>query len=165
MNLRIYQPASVEPGEFVTYWSKLYPKQDDAEHYTPNIGSRAPDALKKLFLWKFGKRFAAKTRKDVETIIISRLAELNALPDDLSAADFLRRFSKDGAIFRIFLLHCWSPIELWSHKKKIAAYLQDYLAFHSFFAAFDQRSVDRALWAFGKFIKTSRLPGGCRHRH
>jgi hypothetical protein len=47
----------------------------------------------------------------------------------------------------------------------IAAYLQDYLAFYSKFAAFDSRPVDRALWTFGKFLKASRLAGGCWHRH
>lgn len=190
MNLTIYRPASVAPDEFVAYWSAQYPKQEDVLLYTPNINDgRSPRALYDLFLWKSGAWLAKKWRKAVETKIIPRFAELNTLPEDISAADFLRRFSEGGAIFRIFLLHCWWPkrfpiydqhvhramsvaktgqceeIEGWPDDRKIDSYLRDYLPFHSEFATLDQRSVDQALWAFGKFLKTSRLPGGCRRRH
>jgi hypothetical protein len=189
MSLTIYQLQAVSPSEFVAYWCKLYPVHEDVELYTPNIGLRLPEALHKLFLWKFGKRFAAKTKQSVDANVISRLAELNELSENLSARDFLDRFPTGGAIFRIFLLHCWNPkrfpiydqhvhramsvaekglceeIEIWPNAKKVDAYIDQYLPFYGTFVGLDSRSIDQALWAFGKFIKSSQLPGGCRRRH
>ncbi len=182
MKLMTYQPTSASPDEFVEYWSKVYPEQEDADLYRLNIGHLSQKALQDLFLWKFGLRFAVTTRKAVEKEIIPRLDELNTLPNNLGADVFLRRFSKGGAVFRIFLLHCWrhkrfpiydqhvhramsaikfgqcEEIGAWSDKEKVASYLDDYLAFHRAFAGSNERRVDMALWAFGKFIKTSRLP-------
>lgn len=186
MNLTVYQPTSVTPDAFVSYWSAVYPEQDDVDLYSPHIGSLSPEALHHLFRWKFGARFAVATRRSVDTQVIPRLAELKGLPEDCDACAFLRLFSQGGAIFRIFLLHCWRPkrfpiydqhvhramgaiesghceeMEGWPDGRKITSYLESYIPFHRMFAASDQRLVDRALWAFGRFIKASRLPGGCR---
>lgn len=186
MSLIIYPPTPVAVDTFVAYWGAVYPQQEDLELYTPHIGNCSAEALRHLFNGKFGARFAVATSKSVQANVIPRLAELNALPEDLDAAAFLRLFSKGGAIFRIFLLHCWRPnrfpiydqhvhramsvvesgrceeIETWSDAKKIASYVKRYLVFHKTFCAWDQRLVDRALWAFGRFIKTAPLPGACR---
>ncbi len=182
MNPIIYVPTSVSPRDFVAYWSALYPVEDDAELYSPNIGTMSPQAIDDLFAWKFGQRFAVNTQKSVQENVIPRLSELHDLPRDLTAEEFLARFVTGGAIFRIFLLHCWCPdrfpvydqhvhramsviesgqceeIEMWSDANRISAYLRRYLPFHAIFVDSHQRSVDRALWSFGKFIKRSRLP-------
>ncbi len=45
-----------------------------------------------------------------------------------------------------------------SDEQKIGRYLRRYVSFHRRFGGFDQRKVDRAFWAFGKFMKTWRFP-------
>ena len=104
------------------------------------------------------------------------------MPKDTSAETFLAQFATGGVIWRIFWLHCWQPdrfpiydqhvhrammliedrepddLAAKDDKRKIRLYLDRYLPFHRRFAGSDQRSVDRALWAFGKFIKAWRLP-------
>jgi hypothetical protein len=186
MNPIVYVPAIVSAAELVSYWSAVYPEADDAELYTPNIGSLSPQAVRNLFRWKFGGRFAAATGQAVDAYVIPRLSEIAALPRSLRAHEFLERFAEGGAIFRVFLLHCWQPdrfpiydqhvhramaviensrceeIEAWSDSRKVAVYLERYIPFHAKFSQEDHRAVDRALWAFGKFMKNSRLPGGCK---
>jgi hypothetical protein len=42
--------------------------------------------------------------------------------------------------------------------QRINAYLDGYVPFHSLFAALDPRQVDKALWAFGKFLSENEFP-------
>jgi hypothetical protein len=42
--------------------------------------------------------------------------------------------------------------------RKIEAYIDRYLPFHAQFAAMDGRAVDKALWAFGKFLSEVNFP-------
>ena len=42
--------------------------------------------------------------------------------------------------------------------RKIDTYIDRYLPFHAQFSDFDSRSVDKALWAFGKFINEVNFP-------
>jgi hypothetical protein len=42
-------------------------------------------------------------------------------------------------------------------KKKIQLYLDRYVPFNQSFRDMDGRDVDKALWTFGKFLKTSPL--------
>lgn len=41
---------------------------------------------------------------------------------------------------------------------KVEQYLTRYLLFHQRFQGNDQRSVDKALWFYGKFVKATRFP-------
>lgn len=41
---------------------------------------------------------------------------------------------------------------------KIRTYLGEYMPFHAQFGRLPQRSVDKALWAFGRFIKENVFP-------
>jgi hypothetical protein len=103
------------------------------------------------------------------------------LSPDESASDLLVRFSEGGAIFRIFWLHCWRP-ELFpiydqhvhramrfieagvreeipgNDAQKIRSYLDNYLPFHAGFDGIAWRQVDKALWAFGKFLNENNFP-------
>ena len=43
-------------------------------------------------------------------------------------------------------------------RDKIIAYIKQYMPFHALFDGFPQRAVDKALWAFGKFIGQNNFP-------
>jgi hypothetical protein len=42
--------------------------------------------------------------------------------------------------------------------EKIRAYVENYMPFHARFDGLAQRAVDKALWAFGKFIGENNFP-------
>jgi len=44
-----------------------------------------------------------------------------------------------------------------TNKKKYESYLSEYIPFLKDLAASDQRAVDKALFAFGKFLKVASL--------
>ena len=183
MKLFIYRPSAATPEQFVAYWSALYNATQDNTLYAPVVGQAlTAEVVHQLFVWKNGSRLSGKKWRSVEDNYIARLEELRALPLDTNAETFLGRFSKGGAIWRIFWLHCWQPerfpiydqhvhramsyirggrceeINTWSDHTKISAYLHRYLPFYESFAGLEHRSVDRALWSFGKFVKNSRFP-------
>jgi hypothetical protein len=183
MTLIVYSPTEVVPEEFVAYWSARYDYGSDENLYAPHVGHPlTPEAVRKLFRWKNGSQLSERKRRSVETNYIARLDEISALPPQTDAETFLRQFSNGGAVWRIFLLHCWQPerfpiydqhvhramayiqteqreeITGWSDARKITAYIQRYLPFHRTFSKIDHRSLDRALWSFGKFIKNWHLP-------
>ena len=41
---------------------------------------------------------------------------------------------------------------------KICAYIEQYMPFHARFVGLPHRAVDKALWAFGKFIGENNFP-------
>jgi hypothetical protein len=46
----------------------------------------------------------------------------------------------------------------WSDRKKINAYLDEYVPFFDSFGFHGPRKVDRALWVLGRFIKSTQFP-------
>jgi hypothetical protein len=97
----------------------------------------------------------------------------DASPDKLET--FLNR--SGGAIWRIFWLHLqhpghfpiydqhvhramafmlmWTDIEIPGRdRKKVQSYLENYRSFFDGFSECDRRQVDRALWTFGRFLKS-----------
>lgn len=182
MHLPIYTPHPKSTTDFVKFWGGQYSYEGEPV-YTENIGKPlTKERLRALFLWKNGMRLSRPKTASVERRYVGRLAELQKLPASTDPADFLQRFAGGGAIWGIFLLHCWSPdrypiydqhghramtfiaeqpreeITDWTDKKKIASYLSRYLVFHCSSQGHDLRMVDRALWAFGKFIQTAKFP-------
>ena len=181
IRLTTYRPHRASPGEFVDFWSALYedPRED---LYAKSIKRPlTPKRVGPLFIWKNGGKLSKPKQRSVEHNFIARLDELHDLPKDTPAETFLARFATGGVIWRIFWLHCWQPdrfpiydqhvhrammliedrepdeLSAKDDRRKIRLYLDRYLTFHRRFAGSDQRSVDRALWAFGKFIKAWRL--------
>ena len=129
--------------------------------------------------WKNGSRLSEAKRKSVRENFVDRLKELDQLPDGWGPRKFLERFSKGGAIWRIFWLHCVrrefpifdqhvyramafiqtgqkSELQI-DDERKIDLYIECYLPFHAQFGDIDPRQLDQALWTFGKFIKTWRI--------
>jgi hypothetical protein len=181
MTLTIYVASTASEAKFVAFWERQY--DYPLEHlYTNNIGVPLnAAAVHLLFEWKNGSRLSAAKRRSVDQNYVARIQELNGLPHTTDAATFLSRFSSGGAIWRIFWLHCWQPnrcpiydqhvhramvfIEEQRREEipaadadKVQRYLQQYLPFHQRFQKMNRRSVDKALWFYGKFLKTTRFP-------
>ena len=181
MTLAIYTARTASEADFVAFWERQY--NYPLEHlYANNIGKPlTADRVLQLFAWKNGYRLSALKRTSVEQNYIAHIQELNALPQDTDAAAFLARFALGGAIWRIFWLHCWQPnrfpiydqhvhramvfIEQQQSEEipkanadKVQEYLQRYLPFRQRFRYLNQRSVDKSLWFYGKFLKEARFP-------
>lgn len=181
MKLIIYQSKISEAKDFVTFWEGQY--NDPLEHlYIDNIGKPlTPDGVHPLFEWKNGSRLSAQKYRSVEQNFVGHIAKASALPQGTDATEFLQAFPLGGAIWRIFWLHCWQPdrfpiYDQHVHRamsiieqdrpeelpvrdgEKVRQYLTRYLPFHQKFQGFDQRSLDKAFWSFGKFVKANRFP-------
>ena len=179
-SLIILTGTQVTPSEFVDFWEQAY--YDPHEPlYTNNINApRTSEVVEALFRWKLGRLFNSN-RVRIQENFISRLNEVANLPLETTPEDFLSRFSNGGAISRIFWLHCWNQrfpmydqnahramtfiedgtekeLHAYSDNEKIEFYLQRYLPFVRQFNGIDGRRVDRALFAFGKFLKEWHPP-------
>lgn len=180
MPLLIYKPIEATPTQFVDFWSRRYEYAD--EHlYDNNIGRELTEQrITDLFLWKNGMPLAGKKQVAVRRFI-ERVEELKQFQSDQNVDALLKHFAEGGAIWTIFWLHCWQPSrfpiydqhvhramafiqtgvleEIPSYDpRKIDSYVRRYLPFHATFAGIDSRSLDKALWAFGKFLKETNLP-------
>ncbi len=174
-------PTRVSPTDFAAYWSDLYHDPRE-ELYLENIGKPlTPNRVRALYLWKNGGKLSKIKGQSVEQNYIQRIKEAETLPLDTPAANFLDAFSDGGAIWRLFWLHCWQPnrypiydqhvhramtfieqekaeeLNDCNDKEKISMYLNQFLPFSRKFKSIQPRTVDRALWAYGKFLKTYRI--------
>lgn len=181
MKMITYKPINTNMEDFVTFWSQCY-EYNNEKVYDDNIrGDIDKDKLNNLFKWKNGYRLSKRKLKSIQKNFIARLDELSQLDKNADAKQCLEKFNHGGAIWRIFFLHCWNqkafpiydqhvhramefiekgiPGEIPSgDEKKIDSYLNMYIPFHKQFEKFDHRKVDKALWAFGKFLKESNFP-------
>jgi hypothetical protein len=185
MQLPVYFRESASTAKFIAFWASQVSANDieqDEKQYMPHIGKPlTSEGLEALYRWKNQMRLSDKKRRWIETNYIAHLEKLQQLLPTIDPATFLGTF-KGGAIWRIFLLHCWSQskypiydqhvhramtfirgkpheeIAGWSDGKKINAYLGEYVPFFDSFSAHGPRMVDRALWVLGRFIKTTRFP-------
>jgi hypothetical protein len=163
--------------DFVSFWSQLY-RDPRERHYSDNIGQPlTPERVRSLYLWKNGGKLSERKCESVERNVIGRLRELERIEDDRPPLDFLLRFAEGGPIWRVFLLHIWQPrkypiydqhvyramrfitcsrIEKIPPKCESVAktYVSDYIPFFNRFPQTRDRGVDKALFAFGKFLKT-----------
>jgi hypothetical protein len=181
MPLIIYQPVNVKPEEFVNFWAARYSYSNQA-FYDANAGQELTETrILDLFTWKNGTPLSDAKRESVLRNFVARRAELDQVQQNEPAARLLSRFSEGGAIWRIFWLHCWQPARFpiydqhvhramrfidqgvveeipSTNPQKIRVYLNSYLAFHARFDGFNFRLVDKALWAFGKFLNENNFP-------
>jgi hypothetical protein len=181
MPMIIYQPLQANQQQFIEFWSFRYVYAEE-NLYLNNVGQELTEqGVLELFQWKNGTPLSARKLASVHRNFVQRREELAQLQANVSANDFLAHFTNGGAIWRIFWLHCWQPnrfpiYDQHVHRamaficngvpeeipqydpRKIEAYIDRYLPFHAQFAAFDGRAVDKALWAFGKFIKEVNFP-------
>mgnify|MGYP005810031913 CR=1 FL=1 len=182
MQLIIYQPQNAAPKEFIEFWAAQYTGYDD-NFYDANVGQELTETrILEWFTWKNGTPLSELKRNSVLRNFVARRGELNHIPLDATASDFLSRFDEGGAIWRIFWLHCWQPARFpiydqhvhramgfiqagvleeipGTDSQKIREYLDRYMAFHAEFNGIGYRLVDKALWAFGKFLSGNNFPG------
>jgi hypothetical protein len=181
MKLITYTQQESQVADFVEFWDQQY--NYPLEHlYTTNIGQPfSAIAINELFHWKNGSVLSATKLRSVERNYVAHIANVNALPRETDAASFLRTFPNGGAIWRIFWLHCWQPgrfpiYDQHVHRamvfieqqrieqipardsEKVRDYLTKYLPFHRKFQGISHRSLDKALWVYGKFLKAYQFP-------
>lgn len=183
MNFEIFDRRSVDADQFVNFWAKFWSAKDqkqDQEFYDKQIKEPLTEEnLRRLFRWKNQIDFANHDSKSkAMNRIISRLEELRELSPTTTAESFLTQFDDLSAIWRIFLLHCWSKgkypiydqhvhramsficlgkmeeIGTWSDKRKACSYLKRYLPFSKNLGVANTQKVDQALMVFGRFLKT-----------
>jgi hypothetical protein len=181
MQMIIYEPVKADRKGFVEFWKNRYTGYDD-DFYGANVGQElTKERILQWFEWKNGTPLSALKRNSVLRNYVARRGELATIPVDETPVRTLERFSDGGAIWSIFWLHCWRPdrypiydqhvhramrfieagvIEEIPSKdsEKIRAYVEQYLPFHAQFDGLPPRAVDKALWAFGKFINDNVFP-------
>jgi len=109
MQMPIVQLKRASAQQFVNFWSSRYVDPRE-ELYEKNIGRELTKTrILQLFHWKNGTPLSVRKEASVEKNFSDRIPELEQLPPDIGAGDFLKRFAGGGAIWRIFWLHCWKP--------------------------------------------------------
>lgn len=172
-----FQILALDSAEFISHWSSKYryPKE---HKYTNNIGRPLTvDSLRELFEWKNG------TGDEISPGKMRSMAENYPIVfEGDKVSRYLNHKHTGGAIWNIFYLHCLEP-HTWpifdqhtframrylkngrieeignTNKKKYESYLNEYIPFLGDLAAPDQRTVDKALFAFGRFLKHASLYG------
>lgn len=177
----VYEAVKADQVQFVEFRSQRYEYAKEYL-YDNNIGQELTEQrIIELFVWKNGTSLSEEKRKSVTQNFVARRHELVQFQNNIDVRGFINHFAKGGAIWRIFWLHCNYPNEFPIYDQhvhramtyiqngeieeipkkdpiKIDLYIESYLPFHSQFAAFDGRLVDKALWAFGKFINVNNFP-------
>jgi hypothetical protein len=181
VQLIIYEPINATPEAFVEFWAARYTGYDD-DFYEANVGQELTETrILEWSEWKNGTPLSGPKKNSVMRNFVARRNELVLLTQGETASNFLARFSEGGVIWRIFWLHCWQParfpiydqhfhramrfIEAGVREEtpvkdpdKIRAYIEWYIPFHARFDGLPQRAVDKALWAFGRFVRENSFP-------
>ena len=169
---------------FVEYWATRYRDTDrDGRYYDPNLGKANlrtdEQALMALFTWKNGgDGISAKKKASISTNYFDRWVEDGELENR-----YLDPKQGGGPIWNIFYIHCRRP-DLYpiydQHAYRAMRYIQgqggrrnlieerrsfvyesyskEYRPFVTMIGAAtgrDLRSIDRALYTFGQFLKVA----------
>jgi len=156
---------------FIRYWSEAYDYADE-DSYTNNIGKPLTKRrLMELFRWKNGREISAGKKA---SIVRNYLPHVRGAKSEDDVWNLIG--GPGGAIWNIFFAHCLMPdtfpmydqhvhrammylgtgqaCELPNGKRAVIdCYRDHYIDFLEAFEGVAPRSVDRALWAFGKFVK------------
>jgi hypothetical protein len=175
--------TQVTPKDFVRFWQKLYSGYDE-KFYQEHIGQPlTEDLIEKWFEWKNGKSLSALKKKTIRRYLrpeerISHDANADTLAAflNLKGGAIWRIFwlhlqhplhfpIYDQHVHRAmaFMLKWPEPnFAIPAHNPtKVRNYLEDFRPFFEVFRPFydrfddyDRRQVDRALWSFGRFLKS-----------
>ncbi|MCP4106005.1 MAG: hypothetical protein GY749_10775 [Desulfobacteraceae bacterium] len=157
---------------FVEHWSSRYNYSDEYK-YDCNIGKPLTENSRlELFEWKNGSEISAKKLDSIK----------KNYPLDFKGNQeerYLNYKEGGGAIWNIFYLHCLTPAK-WpifdqhtframnyiqtrkiteigkTKKQKYESYKIRYIPFFQSIGNFENRKLDKALFVFGKFLKTAK---------
>lgn len=179
----IYQAVEANLVQFIEFWSQRYEYARE-DLYNNNIGLELTEQrITDLYLWKNGTPLSERKRNSVAVNFSARRHELEKFQSTFNVREFLNHFEHGGAIWRIFWLHCHRPnqypiYDQHVHRamaiiqtgereeipqydpRKIETYIERYIPFYGQFLtdSIEMRAVDKALWAFGKFINENNSP-------
>lgn len=154
---------------FVAHWAAKY-NYPAGEKYTENIGKPLTERSRQaLFEWKNGSVLSnAKMAGVVENYPLDFNGD--------KRARYLNHRELGGAIWNIFYLHCLDPATWpifdqhtyramryiqtgqiteigYTSKQKYSVYVDEYIPFLRNFDGHELRQLDKALFAFGQFLK------------
>jgi hypothetical protein len=168
--------SQVTRQDFVRFWEQLYSGYDE-DFYRENIGQPlTEERILKWFLWKNGTPLSAGKIQTIRRYFTPE----EDIGYDVNAGALMTFLNQPGeAIWRIFWLHLQHPrhfpiydqhvhramafllerpdldLEIPVHNPtKIRNYLEFYRPFFDRFDDCGSRQVDRALWSFGRFLKS-----------
>jgi hypothetical protein len=163
--------------DFVDFWSKQY--SYDLEHLYDESIKKTPldeNAVWALYKWKNGtEEIAQKKKQSITSVYLPELVRLPVLKSLEDGKDYLASL-RGGAIWNIFWLHCINPevfpifdqhtyrsmakisgmalSEIPSTRPhKIRSYFEEYIPFTKHFGDVSLRDLDKALFAYGRFLK------------
>lgn len=186
MQLALFQIVDTDDFRaFIEFWSALY-NYPQEEKYTRSIQKEIFTAadLTDLFTWKNGMELSAKKKQALQEKILDKLSIIQQFQrEGIAIADFKKEFSNVSAVWQLFLLHCIDPAEYpiydqhihrafckihkqayqhitdrLSEKSKLAFYDTEYLVFVKEHKELDLRKIDKALFTYGRFLKTNLAP-------
>jgi hypothetical protein len=161
--------------EFLDHWSARYPERNfgDRDKYDPFVGKRLTEPSRlHLFEWKNGSKISK-----AKSASVSKNYPLSFPKSELEER-YLNPQRSGGAIWNIFYMHCIDPVtwpifdqhtyramhfmktgdlkEIPFAKAKVyKSYKEEYIPFVTNLNS-DQRRIDKALFAFGQFLKLAR---------
>lgn len=176
MKLEIPTFVPATQSDFVSFWCAQY--QYDLERlYDDNIGKLLnEDRVWALYKWKnVSEKIAAGKQKSIRTAYIPELTKLPSLSTIQDGQKYIRSLT-GGVIWDIFWLHCIKPdlfpiFDQHSYRsmahimefstteippnrvQKLDAYFNKYIPFTKQFPETNQRDLDKALFAYGRFLR------------
>ncbi len=157
--------------KFITHWASKYNYKSEYK-YDNNIRKKLTEKRRReLFEWKNGSRLSLAKSKSVNK-------NYPFTPCRNIEERYLNHKNPGGAIWNIFYLHCLKPSkwpmydqhthrammyikngqisEIGNKQKAYKIYRKEYIPFiKKCFGDIEQRNIDKALFAFGKFLKTA----------
>ena len=177
LKLEVVKYVSANEKDFVGFWSRQY--SYDLEHrYDESIKKTPLDesAVWALFEWKNGtEEIAQKKKQSIASVYLPQLKKMPVLKSLQDDKNYLATL-QGGAIWDIFWLHCINP-ELFpifdqhayrsmakitamgppeipsTRPQKIRSYFEEYIPFTKRFVSVSLRDLDKALFAYGRFLK------------
>jgi len=156
-------------SQFIAHWSSKYSYSEE-DKYDNNIGKPLTEKSRlELFEWKNG---SVISKKKIESINKNYPLSFEGSQKDR----YLNHKKTGGAIWNIFYIHCLAPTK-WpiydqhtframkymqtgqiseignTNKQKYESYIKEYIPFIQSFDDIDHRKLDKALFAFGQFLK------------
>ena len=169
-------------SSFIDFWSEYY-NYAKIEHFyddTIQLSTFSADDIKMLFEWKNGMKLNGHVPKEASVNkVLSKLDIVNQLKSKFDITTFNSNFNGMSAIWKLFLLHIIRPCQYpifdqhvyrahffivnkeikeikESNKYKEEYYFKTYMPYYHSLTSLepDLRKIDKALWSFGKFLKT-----------